>query len=43
LTEIEKVLKEKYHLDIQINYDIIDDDFIASGWNIKENFISDRV
>ena len=43
LIEIEKVLKEKYHLDIQINYDIIDDDFIASGWNIKENFISDRV
>lgn len=43
LIEIEKVLKEKYHLNIQMNYDIIDDDFIASGWNIGNNFISDRV
>ena len=36
--EIEKVLKEKYHLNIEMNYDIIDEDFIASGWNLVENY-----
>ena len=38
LSQIEKVLKEKYHLNIEMNYDIIDEDFIASGWNLTENY-----
>jgi len=39
LSQIEKVVKEKYYPQAIFDYDVIDEDFIASGYMLSNNFI----
>jgi len=39
LQEIEKIVKEKYEPNATFNYDAIDENFLASNWNLGENFL----
>lgn len=39
LSQIEKVVKEKYYPQAIFDYDMIDEDFIASGYMLSNNFI----
>lgn len=39
LSQIEKVVKEKYYPQAIFDYDVIDEDFLASGYKLSENFI----
>lgn len=42
LTEIERVIKEKYDPYAVFNYDNIDNNFLASGYSLSDNFILDK-
>lgn len=39
LSEIEKVVKDKYDKDAIFDYDIIDEDFVVSGYKVVDNFV----
>lgn len=39
LSQIEKVVKEKYYPQAIFDYDVIDEDFIASGYMLSNNFL----
>jgi len=39
LSEIEKVVKNKYDKDAIFDYDIIDEDFVVSGYKVVDNFV----
>ena len=40
LSQIEKVVKEKYYPQAIFDYDVIDNDFIASGYILSNNFLT---
>ena len=42
LTEIERVIKEKYDPHAIFNYDNIDNNFLASGYKLSDNFTLDK-
>ena len=42
LSEIERVIKEKYDPHAIFNYDICDENFIASGYKLTDNFVLDN-
>ena len=40
LSQIEQVVKEKYYPQAIFDYDVIDEDFVASGYIISNNFLT---
>lgn len=42
LSQIERVIKEKYDPHAIFNYDICDENFIASGYELVDNFVVDK-
>lgn len=42
LSEIERVVHEKYDPNAIFNYDIVDDNFLASGYKLTDNFVLDN-
>lgn len=43
LSEIERVIKEKYDPHAIFNYDIIDENFVGSGYKLIDNFVDNGV
>ena len=39
LSQIEKVVKEKYEPNAIFDYDVVDEDFVASGYILADNFV----
>ena len=42
LSEIERVVHEKYDHNAIFNYDVVDDNFKLSGYKLTENFVLDN-
>ena len=42
LSEIERVVHEKYDPNAIFNYDVVDDNFKLSGYKLTDNFVLDN-